>query len=98
MDQSEQGAPERNKLRGAIAEMELRVRELSAQAEPASDTLRVELLRASWQALAALIQLEPEPTRRQCPHCHGRIRQNATRCLYCFGRSAPPSTERTSAA
>jgi|GEM_PF-1515905 len=98
MDQSERGAPERNKLRGAIAEMEVRVRGLSAKGETESEALRVELLEASWQALMALIQLEPEPTRRECPHCHGRIRQNATRCLYCFGKSAPTGAETASAA
>ena len=93
MDQSEGGAPERNKLRGAIAEMEFRVRGLSAKGEPDSDALRVERVEASWQALLALIQLEPEPARRECPHCRGRMRQNATRCLYCYGKSEPPGAE-----
>ncbi|HYP99000.1 MAG TPA: hypothetical protein VER96_10010 [Polyangiaceae bacterium] len=98
MAQTERGTPERNKLRGAIAEMELRVRGLSAKGEPESDMLRVERVEASWQALLALIQLEPEPTRRSCPHCHGRMRQNATRCLYCYGKSEPPAAETSGAA
>jgi len=98
MDQTERGTPERNKLRGAIAEMELRVRGLSAKGEPEGDALRVERVEATWKALLALIQLEPEPTRRPCPHCHGRMRQNATRCLYCYGKSEPPGAETAGAA
>lgn len=92
MDQSERGAPERDKLRGAIAGMDVSVRGFSAKGEAGSES-RVELLEASWQALLALIQLEPEPTRRECPHCRRSIRQEATRCLYCFGKSPPPSSE-----
>jgi hypothetical protein len=89
----------RNALRGAIAEMTLRVTELStpsaliAKDEAANVARRLERLETSWLALMSLIQPEPEPTRRECPHCHRRMRQIATRCLYCLGRSAPPDAE-----
>lgn len=92
MDQSERGELERNKLRGAIAEMTLRVTSLSALGETASVAQGVETLATSWQALMALIQPEPEPTRRDCPHCHHRMRQVATRCVHCLAKSAPPET------
>jgi hypothetical protein len=98
MDQSERGAHERNKLRGAIAEMTLRVTGLSVKGEAEGDALRVERLETSWQSLMALIQPEPEPTRRQCPHCHGHMRENATRCLYCLCKSVPPGTDAVGAA
>jgi len=90
MDQSERGEHERNALRGAIAEMALRVTDLQLGQETESVARRVGRLEASWQALMPLIQLEPEPTRRECPHCHCRMRQVATRCLYCLGKSEPP--------
>ena len=92
MDQSERGEHERNQLRGAIAEMTLRVTGLSAKGEPESAAHRVETLEASWQTLMTLIQPEPEPTRRECPHCQRRMRQVATRCLYCLGKSTPAET------
>ena len=98
MDQSEHGEHERNKLRGAIAEMTLRVTSLSAKGETESVGSQVEALQTSWQALMLLIQPEPEPTRRLCPHCHARMRQVATRCLYCLSKSAPPEAEAASAA
>lgn len=97
MDQSEHGLQERNKLRGAIAEVTLCVAGLSEQGE-ASGAQRVQTLERSWQALMALIQPEPEPTRRQCPHCQGQMRENATRCLYCLSKSAPPAAEVAGAA
>ncbi len=93
MDQSERGEHERNKLRGAISEMAVRVSNLSAKGETESPLRRVEMLETSWQALITLIQPEPEPTRRDCPHCRGRMRRDASRCLYCLGKSAPPGTE-----
>jgi hypothetical protein len=98
MDQSERGEHDRNKLRGAIAEVALRVTDLSAKDEHESVARRVGLLEASWQALMPLIQLEPEPTRRECPHCHCRMRQAASRCLYCLGKSLPPDTGTAGAA
>ena len=98
MDQSERGAHERNKLRGAIAEMTLRVTGLSANGETEGDTQRVQNLETSWQALMTLIQPEPEPTRRQCPHCLGHMRENATRCLYCLCKSVPPGADPVGAA
>lgn len=90
MDQSERGEHERNKLRGAIAEMSLRVSDLSVKGETESPARRLETLESSWQTLMLLIQPEAEPTRRECPHCQRRMRQVATRCLYCLGKSAPP--------
>jgi len=93
MDQSEHGTHERNRLRGAIAEMTLRVAGLSARGETQTDAQRVEHLETSWQALIALIQPEPEPTRRQCPHCRGQMRENATRCVYCLCKSARPAAD-----
>lgn len=90
MDQSERGEHERNKLRGAISEMAVRVTELSAKGESENAPRSVELLEGSWHALMPLIQPEPEPTRRECPHCHGRMRQLATRCVHCLGKSLPP--------
>lgn len=98
MDQSERGENERNQLRGAIAEVALRVASLSATDEGQSAAQRVGTLEASWLALVKLIQLPPEPTRRECPHCHGRMLQIATRCLYCLGKSEPPSSETAGAA
>ena len=98
MDQSEHGEHERNKLRGAIAEVTLRVSGLSAKGEPGSAAERVETLEKSWQLLMPLIQPEAEPTRRECPHCHRRMRQVATRCLYCLGKSAPPNHDMAGAA
>jgi len=90
MDQTERGEHERNKLRGAISEVTLRVSELSAKGESDSAVQRVETLERAWQSLIELIQPEAEPTRRECPHCHQRMRQVATRCLYCLAKSAPP--------
>jgi len=98
MDQSERGEHERNKLRGAIAEVTLRVTFLSAKGEPQSAAERVETLETSWQALLPLIQPEAEPTRRACPHCHARMRAVATRCLYCLGKSVAPDSETVGAA
>lgn len=103
MDHEEPGERERNALRGAIAEMTLRVADLSAPAEVVANgdvtnvARRLERLETSWLALMTLIQPEPEPTRRECPHCHRRMRRVATRCLYCLARSAPPDAEGTSA-
>jgi len=93
MDQSEHGVHERNKLRGAIAEMTLRVAGLSEKGQTETSGQRVEKLETSWHALMALIQPEAEPTRRPCPHCHGQMRENATRCLHCLCKSAPPGAE-----
>ena len=98
MDQSERGEHDRNKLRGAIAEVALRVTDLSAKDGTESVARRVGLLETSWQALMPLIQLEPEPTRRECPHCRCRMRQVATRCLYCLGKSVPPDSGTAGAA
>lgn len=98
MDQSEHGSHERNKLRGAIAEMTLRVVGLSEKSQTETGAERVENLERSWQTLMALIQPEPEPTRRQCPHCHGQMRENATRCVYCLRKSVPPAAEAGGAA
>jgi len=98
MDQSEHGSHERNKLRGAIAEMTLRLAGLSEKGQTGTDAQRVERLETSWQALIALIQPEPEPTRRQCPHCRGQMRENATRCLHCLCKSVPPAAEAAGAA
>jgi|SRR6478609_2700934 len=98
MDQSERGEHERNKLRGAIAEMTLRMSNLSATGEADSVATRVEMLETSWQALMPLIQIDAEPTRRDCPHCHARMRAVASRCLYCLGKSAPPDHETAGAA
>ncbi|HEX2674249.1 MAG TPA: hypothetical protein VHM25_25405 [Polyangiaceae bacterium] len=98
MDQSEHGSHERNKLRGAIAEMTLRVAGLSDKGEAETGAERVESLERSWQALISLIQPEPEPTRRQCPHCRGQMRENATRCVYCLCKSVPPAAEAGGAA
>lgn len=93
MDQSERGEHERNKLRGAIAEMSLRVTDLSGKGETPNPARQIETLESSWRALMLLIQPEPEPTRRECPHCQRRMRQVATRCVYCLGKSAPPELD-----
>ena len=98
MDQSEHGVHERNKLRGAIAEMTLRVAGLSEKGEAETGAQRVEKLETSWQALMTLIQPEAEPTRRQCPHCRGQMRENATRCVYCLSKSTPPASDVAGAA
>jgi len=73
---------DRNLLRAAIADFTLHLAPYDS----------VELA-SSWQRLVSLIQPEPEPLRRPCPHCQGRIMQQATRCLYCLQKSAPPSNE-----
>ncbi len=99
MDQTKSGEEhERNRLRGAIAEVTLRVSGLSAQGEAESVADRVASLQKSWLQLVPLIQPEAEPTRRECPHCHQRIRSAATRCLYCLAKSAPPDGDAAGAA
>ena len=95
MDQSERGEQQRNQLRGAIAEMTLRMLSLSAKDEAQSIATRVQMLETCWQALMPLIQIEAEPTRRECPHCHARMRAVATRCLHCLAKSEP--TDHTTA-
>jgi len=91
MDQSERGEHERNNLRGAIAEVALGVTALSAEGG-LERAARVARLQTSWLALMRLIEPEPEPNRRVCPHCRCRMRQVATRCLFCLAKSAPPET------
>jgi hypothetical protein len=80
----------RQKLRSAIAEVEHQVLDASeASPEGARATSPTSLL-DSWRKLVPLIAPEPEPERRQCPHCKRRIMRLATRCMYCLQKSSPP--------
>lgn len=90
MNPSEQGESQRNKLRHAIAEISVQVSRLSTAVEGQSDAQRFDTLASSWGRLVPLIQPDAEPERRECPHCHGRIMLQATRCVYCLEKSAQP--------
>jgi hypothetical protein len=47
-------------------------------------------LRASWRALVVHLAIEPERPKRACPSCKGLIMRDATRCVHCWAKSAPP--------
>jgi hypothetical protein len=81
----------RVKLRAAIAEVGLQVSDLSTQASGGSCATVAGTLASSWQLLLPLIEPEPEPERRPCPHCQKRIMRAATRCMYCLQKSLPPA-------
>jgi len=83
----------RAKLRAAIAEVALHVADLSTQASGGSCATAAGSVALSWHELLPLIQLEPEPERRPCPHCHRLMMRAATRCKYCLEKSEPPSAE-----
>ena len=72
-------------LRVAVATVEQKLSALTHSGGPA-----VEELRDSWRAFLALLALEPEPARRDCPFCGGLIRTLATRCVHCWKQSVPP--------
>jgi hypothetical protein len=72
----------------AVATVEDKLSALTASAESAP---ALEELRGSWRALLLLLDLGPEPERRECPFCHGPIRLNATRCVHCWKQSSPPA-------
>ena len=51
--------------------------------------------RDQWTELVALLSLGPSPLLRVCPFCGEAVRQEATRCGYCWNALAPfvePST------
>ena len=92
MNDSQLGPAElaRVALRAAIAEVELRVAEVSKQALGGNHDAVSAGLTRSWQELVPLIAPEREPEQRPCPHCRRLIVQAATRCKYCFKKSTPP--------
>jgi hypothetical protein len=83
----------RAKLRAAIADVTVQMSELSARASGGDCANVAGTMATAWQTLVPLIQPEPEPERRACPHCQRRIIVAATRCKYCMEKSVPPSAE-----
>jgi hypothetical protein len=84
---------DRLKLRSAIADVALQMSTLSIQAEGLDHQGQTGILASSWSRLVPLIEPEPEPERRGCPHCQRRIMLHATRCMYCLEKSVPPGAE-----
>jgi hypothetical protein len=80
----------RLKPRAAIAEVELQVSSALVQSKPENPGPSPGALLDSWRKLVPLITPEPEPARRECPHCRRRIMKLATRCMYCLEKSDPP--------
>lgn len=83
----------RNVLRAAIADFGQHMARLSPETTQEDRVLHSVEMDASWQRLVLLIQPDPDPIRRPCPHCQGPIMQQATRCKYCLEASAPPARE-----
>jgi hypothetical protein len=83
----EPGERARTQLRAAIAEVTLNVSSLSHESNATNQAAQASVLTSAWQKLVPLIEPEAEPARRTCPHCHRRIRVQATRCLYCLEKS-----------
>ena len=75
----------RANLRLAAAMIE---KNLSAMTAGGDQGPTLEALRESWRAFVALLALEAEPERRECPFCRGPIRIDATRCVHCWKRSS----------
>lgn len=75
-------------LRAAVAEVD---RNLAALVAGDGSTLSqpIHAVTGSWRRVVALLRLEPEPQRRNCPWCQGPMRGLATRCVHCWKKSAP---------
>jgi hypothetical protein len=72
-------------LRRAVAAVEKNLAELTT---PTQQSHAVEELRGSWRAFLVLLDLGPEPERRDCPFCGGPMRLLATRCVHCWKQSS----------
>lgn len=72
-------------LRRAVATVEKNLAELTA---PTQQSRALEELRGSWRAFLVLLDLGPEPERRECPFCGGPMRLLATRCVHCWKQSS----------
>ena len=73
---------ERDNLRTACAAMETAVSELDSTSA----------VRGRWDAVVALLAMEPARQLRRCPTCGGVAMSDATRCMDCWNELAPLAT------
>jgi hypothetical protein len=76
-------------LRKLIADVEGGLAKIEA-AGAADVSAQTKELRARWVALVDNLAIGPEPATRKCPFCKKLIMHDATRCLHCWAKSAPP--------
>ena len=76
--------PQRSRLRALVADVERELGNLETNADQAPATP----LRSAWSTLVKGLLLGPEPELRSCPTCARAIILEATRCRYCWQRSA----------
>jgi hypothetical protein len=77
--------PQRTTLRGLVSRVEHELSALGQTSEPRSH----EPLHDAWKALVRNLALGPEPVLRSCEACRRSIMATATRCRYCWLKSAP---------
>lgn len=78
-------------LHEALDVVDLQLRTLTPADTRDASSERIALLTESWRKVVALLALEPEPERRECPTCRGPMRREATRCVHCWTKSVAPA-------
>lgn len=77
-------------IRQLIANVEGGVSKIEALGS-ADVSAQAKELRASWGALVENLAIGPAPATRACPACKKLIMRDATRCIHCWAKSAPPT-------
>ena len=80
------------KVRELIANLEGNVARIEKLASGDANTAASADLRTSWAALVEHLAVGPAPAVRKCPSCKREIMRDATRCIHCWAKSAPPTT------
>ena len=80
---------DREALSAAIGDLDERIASVLSLGAASGYLEPTRSLANSWARLTRLLELEPAPGLRDCPHCKEHIMRAATRCMFCWKRSEP---------
>jgi len=80
--------PQRSRLRALVTTLNDALSDLAAAEKAAGRASSLGSVQSAWADLERSLALGPEPELRVCPSCSRSILSVATRCRYCFVKSA----------